>query len=339
MVGEVVELGEVSQSSVGMTRVWKAGAGVSQFIEEGVHHGVNGGQTLGRSVFQQLGDQVNCVGICLAEHLAEWVRLDLGELVFHVVGVHGADLVTSGRAKDLDDFHELVDARLAGEEGLPKHKLRHDAASRPNVNFGGVICSAKDQLRCTVVPRADVRHVWLVLNQNLGASKIAQFEHTSRWIQQKILWLDVSVADPLRVDISERAEELVDVQLDFENGHDRLHLVEVARGPVDSLWNEFEHEVEVHFILPFTIVVEEGLELDDVGMPDDAHDLKLAILEALVLQYSLDGGIFSTRGQFGLEDDTKGAVAYNLALRVRKVLVLARLAVLDLFADNFAHSK
>jgi len=53
------------------------------------------------------------------------------------------------------------------------------------------------------------------------------------------------------------------------------------------------------------------------------------------LQDSLDGRIFTTRRELGLEDDTKRAIANNLALRVGKVLVFARQAVLDFFADYF----
>jgi hypothetical protein len=104
---------------------------------------------------------------------------------------------------------------------------------------------------------------------------------------------------------------------------------------------------------PLAIVVEEGLEFDDVWMSDDAHNLQFTVLprvstyvvalgshaqtnlEALVLEHSLDRSIFSARGELGLEDYTKGAVSDDLALRISKVLVLARLAVLDLFADDF----
>jgi hypothetical protein len=57
------------------------------------------------------------------------------------------------------------------------------------------------------------------------------------------------VADALRVDVRERSEELVDVQLDFKNRHDGLHLVEVAGRTVDGFRNKFEHKVEVDFVL------------------------------------------------------------------------------------------
>ena len=57
------------------------------------------------------------------------------------------------------------------------------------------------------------------------------------------------MADPLRVDVGERTEQLVNVELDLKNGHDRLHLVEVARSAVNGLRNEFEHEIEVDLVL------------------------------------------------------------------------------------------
>jgi hypothetical protein len=106
------------------------------------------------------------------------------------------------------------------------------------------------------------------------------------------------VADALRVDVCERAEELVDVELDFEDGHNRLHLVEVARRTVHGLGNELKHEIQVDLVLlwlkrlatrnaqtrlpadtyPLAVVVEESLELDNVGMSDNAHDLEFAVL-------------------------------------------------------------
>ena len=41
-------------------------------------------------------------------YLVEGVRLDLWELVFHVVGVHGTDLVTSRGTQNLDDLDQLI---------------------------------------------------------------------------------------------------------------------------------------------------------------------------------------------------------------------------------------
>jgi hypothetical protein len=77
---------------------------------------------------------------------------------------------------------------------------------------------------------------------------------------------------------------------------------------------------------PLAVVVEESLELDA-----QTH------LEALVLQHPLDGRIFTTRRQLGLEDYTEGSVAHDLALRVCEIFVVAGQAVLDLFANNFCY--
>jgi hypothetical protein len=68
-----------------------------------------------------------------AAHLVEGVGFNLWELVLHVVGIHGPNLVAGRRAEDLDDLDELVDARLAGEQRLAEHELGHDAAGGPHV--------------------------------------------------------------------------------------------------------------------------------------------------------------------------------------------------------------
>lgn len=41
---------------------------------------------------------------------------------------------------------------------------------------------------------------------------------------------------------------MVDVELDFEDRHCRLELVEVARGTVHGFWDEFEDEVQIDLI-------------------------------------------------------------------------------------------
>lgn len=115
-------------------------------------------------------------------------------------------------------------------------------------NLGRVIRRSKDQFRRSVVPRADVRHVWLVLNQYLSATEIAELQHAGAGVQQQILWLDVAVTDSLGVDIGQGAEQLVGVELDLEDRHGRLHLVEVPRRAVDGLGNELLDKVEVDLV-------------------------------------------------------------------------------------------
>jgi hypothetical protein len=137
-----------------------------------------------------------------------------------------------------------------------------------------------------------------MLDEDLGAAKVAELQDARRWIEEEVLGLDVSVTDALRVDVGEGAEELVDVQLDLEGRHDRLDLIEVARGAVHRLGDEFEDQVEVDFVLlgvlielalfvnreechsahAFTVAVVKGLELDNVWVAHDAHNLEFSIL-------------------------------------------------------------
>lgn len=245
-------------------------------------------------------------------------------------------------------------------------------------DLGCVVSGAKNQLRCPVVSRANVRDVGLVFHEDFGAAEIAKLQNSTVRVKEKVLWLDVAVANALRMDVSQGPEELVDVELDFENRHRGLHLVEEAGSTVDGLGNELLHQIEIHLVLllpcqrltqsvtcvlyctyALAIRVVECLELDDIGMPNDAHDLQLTVLrflvstatsfaatrcgsrrrfahlETLVLENTLDGGIFVGRGELGLKDDTEGTISYDLALCVLQLLRLAGDAILHLLLDNF----
>ena len=62
-------------------------------------------------------------------------------------------------------------------------------------------------------------------------------------------------------------------------------------------------------------------------------------LEPLVLQHLLDRDLGSGRllvEKFGLEDDTKGAIANDFAVGVSEITGIARLAILRYDLDDFA---
>jgi hypothetical protein len=69
VMGKVVQLRQIASRSVGVTRVWQAGAWIPQLIEEGVYHSINSRKTLCWRVLEQLGDQIDRIGISLSEHL------------------------------------------------------------------------------------------------------------------------------------------------------------------------------------------------------------------------------------------------------------------------------
>lgn len=69
MMRKVVQLWQITNRPVRVTRVGQAGVGISQLVEEGVDHGINRRKTLCGSVLEQLGDQVDGVGVRLPENL------------------------------------------------------------------------------------------------------------------------------------------------------------------------------------------------------------------------------------------------------------------------------
>ena len=60
-----------------------------------------------------------------------------------------------------------------------------------------------------------------------------------------------------------------------------------------------------------------------------------AYLEALVLEYALDGSVLARGRQLGLKHDAKGSIAHNLALGILHISSLTGDAILNLLADDF----
>ena len=106
-------------------------------------------------------------------------------------------------------------------------------------DFCRVISSPKNQLWRTVVSRANVGYIRLVLNQDLCTAKIAELQHTSVWIEEEILRFNVSMADSLGMNVRKRTEKLIDVDLDLKNRHGRLHLIEKAGSTVYGFRDKF----------------------------------------------------------------------------------------------------
>lgn len=115
MAGEIKEGGKILDLSVGVARIRELRAWVTELIEEGMNHGVHSRKSLRWGILEEAGDEVDRICIGLSEDLVEGVRLDLGKFMFHIVRVHGADLIPGWCAQDLDDLHELIDARFSGE--------------------------------------------------------------------------------------------------------------------------------------------------------------------------------------------------------------------------------
>jgi hypothetical protein len=109
------------------------------------------------------------------------------------------------------------------------------------------------------------------------------------------------MADSLGMDVCKGTEKLVDIQLDLENRHGGLHLVEVSRRTVNGFRDILLYKIEVDLVLlsrskwlacanlpcgvgrtySLTVGIVKCLEFDDVWMTNDAHDLQLAVLRGV----------------------------------------------------------
>lgn len=120
-----------------------------------------------------------------------------------------------------------------------------------HTDLGGIVGGTEYQLRGAVVAGADVGDVGLVGDEDLSTAKVAELENAGAGVKEEVLGFDVTVADALGMDVGERAEQLVCVQLHLEEWHGSLELVEVPRSTVDGLWDVFKHQVEVDLVLLF----------------------------------------------------------------------------------------
>lgn len=152
MLVEVEERREILHLTGRMPGIWELGVRLAKFVEKRVDHGVDSAQSLSRSVLEQFSYQVDGIRIGLAEDLVEGMRLDLGELVLHIVRVHGPNLLSRRGTQHLDDFDQLVDTRLAGEERLAQHQFGHDTSRRPHIYIHTLISEVQSRQRGVLLP-------------------------------------------------------------------------------------------------------------------------------------------------------------------------------------------
>ncbi len=68
-MGEIKERGEVFGGAVAVTRVRQPRGRIPQLVEEGVHHRIDGGESLCGRVLEEPRDEVYGIGFCFPEHL------------------------------------------------------------------------------------------------------------------------------------------------------------------------------------------------------------------------------------------------------------------------------
>mmetsp|Transcript_32307 Transcript_32307/g.57154 ORF Transcript_32307/g.57154 Transcript_32307/m.57154 type:complete len:356 (-) Transcript_32307:981-2048(-) len=96
----------------------------SEIVKERVHASLESCWPCCGVVLENLGQPIHSLRRgARSEDLAPGIGLNLWELKFTIDGVHGLKLFASGRSKNLDDFHELINPTVSGKENLLKYQL------------------------------------------------------------------------------------------------------------------------------------------------------------------------------------------------------------------------
>ena len=130
-------------------------------------------------------------------------------------------------------------------------------------------------------------------------------------IAQDVLWLDISVANSLSVDIGDGSHQLVRVQLDDEVWHLLLHFMELLHYSICRVWNIVHHYVQVHLIGLVSVRVEALPHFNAVRMMEHLQNGQLSILVSFVLKHFLNSYGLTSFGDSGLKDHTERSISNN----------------------------
>ena len=107
-------------------------------------------------------------------------------------------------------------------------------------------------------------------------------------VTQDVLWLDVSVANSLSVDVGNGPHKLVGVQFNNKVWHLLLHFMELLHYSVSSIGDVVHHHVQVNLIRLVSVGVKALSHLHAVGVMQHLQDGQLSILVSFVLEHFLD---------------------------------------------------
>ncbi|WVZ64634.1 hypothetical protein U9M48_014128 [Paspalum notatum var. saurae] len=173
---------------------------------------------------------------------------------------------TRFRSVDASSFFRCPDAAAAGD--LKKHD-----AEAVDVRFGAALLVA-DELRVYVPqgPRHDLRCLWLgaVVDEPRQA-EVAELG-VAGGVEHHVAWLDVAVHDALvalRVEVEDGRTQAHRNIVPLCPGHDDLRMIEILVEAATS------HKIVDNEETLLAIIIAPANELDNVAMPELAHDLDL----------------------------------------------------------------
>ena len=143
-------------------------------------------------------------------------------------------------------------------------------------------------------------------------------------VTENVLGLDITVADAFSVNVSDRAQQLVAVELDDQVWHHLLHLEVVLHYSVRSVLDVVHDNVQVDLVWLLAVGVEGLTHLNAVRVVQHLEDLQLTILVALVLEDLFDGNSFASFCYRCLENYAKRAIANDFFSVVSERLLLQK---------------
>ena len=125
------------------------------------------------------------------------------------------------------------------------------------------------------------------------------------------------------MDIRNRAQKLVRVELDEKIRHHLLHFEVLLHDAIGRVGDEVHDNVEVDLLGLVAVSVERLAHLDAVRVVQHLQDLQLTVLVSLVLEHLLDRHCFTCLRNCGLEDDSKGTIADDFLRIISEALLLS----------------
>jgi len=139
------------------------------------------------------------------------------------------------------------------------------------------------------------------------------------------------------MDIGNRPQHLVWVELHNEAWNDLLHFEVLLHHFVDCIGDKVHHNVQIYLIWFVTVSVEVLPHLYTVRMVQHFQNLQFSILIPLVLEDLLYCHCFSSFSYNSFKDNPKGAISNDLLSIISKTLLLLVLMIEDLINTDFAY--
>lgn len=194
---------------------------VFALLEVDVVHGLLGADASGRVVHKQALEEVEAtvtedLDAVSIDELLVGLPFPLREAALEVGEAGDAGpVVFTGRAEDAEDFEDLVDFRVTGEERLAGGHLGEDAADRPHVDAGAVLAAAEQDLGSAVPEGDDFVGVGAERNaEGTGQAKVGELQ-VALFVDEEVLRLEVAVQDTVGVAVAHAIEKLEGEFLDL----------------------------------------------------------------------------------------------------------------------------